>query len=135
MFSRFSKGLKNVDAVTLPEMKNIISESYTPVPEMYDVVEVGDFKNWFPADDFKELVLTNCAAFEFKLVDAAVRLRAKAWPTDADWEPEQGHVILSDGDNVRVTIWQIIDQSIACIPSLLRHGQFLLESWRLPWFL
>lgn len=118
MFSRFSKGLKNVDAVTLPEMKNIISESYTPVPEMYDVVEVGDFKNWFPADDFKELVLTNCAAFEFKLVDAAVRLRAKAWPTDADWEPEQGHVILSakpDGcpiqlvptpfDNVRVTIY------------------------------
>ena len=44
MFSRFSKKLARCDAFTLPMLSRLITEAYTPKPDVQHLDEVYDFK-------------------------------------------------------------------------------------------
>ena len=46
MFSTFSKKLSRYDAFTLPVLSKLISEAYTPKPEIMHLLEVYDFKRY-----------------------------------------------------------------------------------------
>ena len=46
MFSRFSKKLVRCDAFTLPTLSRIITEAYTPKPDVHHLDKVYDFKRF-----------------------------------------------------------------------------------------
>ena len=51
MFSRFCKKVARCDAFTLPMLTKLISEAYTPKPEVHNLNEVYDFKRFCNVGD------------------------------------------------------------------------------------
>ena len=51
MFSRFSKKLARYDAFTLPTLSRLITEAYTPMPDVQHLDEVYDFECFFVDGD------------------------------------------------------------------------------------
>ena len=100
MFSRFSKKLARCDAFTLPTLTMLISEAYTPKPEVHQLNEVYDFKRFcMDGDGAQGRVLAPLNNISFNHVFLIKRsdmshnttmLYAKQYSSSSQWEPQEG---------------------------------------------
>ena len=100
MFSRFSKKLARCNAFTLTTLSKLISEAYTPKPEVHHLNEVYDFKRFcMDGDGTKCRVLAplNNISFNhvFLIKQTSAHLKmtvlfAKQYSSSTQWEPQEG---------------------------------------------
>ena len=112
MFSRFSKKLARCDAFTLPMLSKLISEAYTPKPEVHHLNEVYDFKRYCMDGDGVECrVLAPLNNISFNHVFLIKRssmshnttvLYAKQYSSSSQWEPQDGCRFLLQFPNAQI---------------------------------
>ena len=104
MFSRFSKKLARCDAFTLPTLSRMITEAYTPKPDVQHLDEVYDFKQLcMDGDGTSGRVLAPLNNISFnhvfliKKCDESANqtlLYAKQYSSSSQWEPQEGCKLL-----------------------------------------
>ncbi len=96
MFSTFSKKLSRYDAFTLPVLSKLISEAYTPKPEIMHLLEVYDFKRYaLGIDNDTNRVFAQLHNISFNHVflvkwveiENVTLLYAKQYSSSTQWEP------------------------------------------------
>ena len=76
------------DAVTPDDLKTSLQASYTPSPNVIDLLEVWDIKQWLGECIEDIHYHTRPHHFRFKLVGNEVEMRYKYWSDDLKWRPE-----------------------------------------------
>ncbi len=96
MFSTFSKKLSRYDAFTLPALSDLISQAYTPKPEVVHLTEIYDFKRFALDKDIKVFSQLHNISFnhvfliKYVEIQDATLLYAKQYSTSSQWEPQSG---------------------------------------------
>ncbi|KAL3679359.1 hypothetical protein R1sor_022315 [Riccia sorocarpa] len=94
IFSRFSVALRKRQAFTMPELRMVIQESYSPSPSFEVLEETWDFKNILQTEPVSVLPLHDVTFNQqFKIVmdnESWPRLWTKKFNTDERWVPEEG---------------------------------------------
>ncbi|KAH7365155.1 hypothetical protein KP509_18G011500 [Ceratopteris richardii] len=97
MFSTFSNKLARNNAFTLPILSELISEAYTPKPEVQHLTQIYDFKHFcsMGLDNSAKVLapLHNISfnhVFLMRRVDEITLLFAKQYSSSLGWEPKEG---------------------------------------------
>ncbi|KAL3687988.1 hypothetical protein R1sor_014297 [Riccia sorocarpa] len=94
MFSRFSVALRKRQPFTMPELRMVIQESYSPSPSFEVLEETWDFKNILQTEPVPVLPLHDVTFNQqFKIAmgnERWPRLWTKKFSTDDRWVPEEG---------------------------------------------
>ena len=97
MFSCVARRLLKHDAVTLKELKNEISQSYTPEIEVVELDSIFDVKTWM--EPVQEDISGHIHHHQFKIErngQGRATLSYKKWSTSTEWLPKGGMEI-TDG--------------------------------------
>ena len=87
MFSRFSLYLEKHDAVTPGELASALQASYTPMPQICEIMETYDIKDLFQPHLEDIHGHTGPHHYRFRLVGEEVEFKYKNWSTDKEWLP------------------------------------------------
>ena len=96
MFSTFSKKLSRYDAFTLPALCDLISQAYTPKPEIVHLKEIYDFKRYAHDGNIRVLAQLHNISFNHVFLiksselEPTTLLYAKQYSSSTQWEPQQG---------------------------------------------
>lgn len=97
MFSRIAQSLRKVDAVTLEQLRRVISRSYTPSPDVYYRENIYDIKSWLRPYSATFKHHSNPHAFRFTLnANGEVEMSYRNWATadHKEWYPEEGPFVV-----------------------------------------
>ena len=95
MFSRIAVKLKKRNVMTVPELHTTIRESYTPLPETFDLEYVFDISAWLEGHiaTIKNHVYPH--AFKFFLGEnGKANMLYKNWAQDKIWQPTAGEPLI-----------------------------------------
>lgn len=90
------------------DLKKVIEKSFTPIPEVVEVENVRDIKEWLlphtpPLHD-------HLKAHQFKFEpgrDGVSRMYYKEWSSDPFWLPESGMCLLQESNSKLVPLGQL----------------------------
>lgn len=89
MFSRISSGLSKKPAVTLPQLHQVIHESFSPEPITIDMANLCDVKSWITPHVSKLINHSRHHAFRFKFSSGVIKMCYRNWSKaePKEWKP------------------------------------------------
>lgn len=125
------------------ELKQVIEKSFSPAPEVVEVSDVRDIKEWLLPHT--PILHDHLKAHQFKFElgsDGESRMYYKEWSTDPFWLPESGMCLLQESNSLRTPSGRpsviqpiydgvVLDQIEATIQRL---GGYLHKSGAVEWW-